>query len=685
MKTKILKSPIFILQILICFTCVASLNAQVYKWMSAGSLHNWFSEMGCEIESGRPGASQQDGLQWPANLGFQDSQCQKGLWIGAKDFTDETGTTYGHKVVHVGPRTDGIGEFFPISFDMISKFQLPKVLVDGVDSYGKSVVNDEVDPSIPADRMIVNVTNTQLGITMTRKILQFSHQSHDNYMIYEYTFTNTGNVDGDDDIELPNNTVEEMYCYFQYRYAPCQQPRFVIGNDAGWGINTMNNARGDGANNIALYNDPPDEQFRAQYSWHGYWSGRTPQHYDNIGGPIWETETWALKRGHITEKDTVGRLAAPQFVGNVTLHADDPDNIGTDSPDQPSTTNWLGSNDPRTMSNSAYNESWMLEEYEIMSSGYMTPRHAWAAEPTGNFAEQQSEIITSAGFSFGNGYGPYTLGPGESITIIMAEGANGLSTEKCIEIGRQYKQGVIDAKEKNTWVLTGEDSLFKTFRLAIDNYQSGYTIADGPKPPKTFNISGGGDRIQLSWEVYENDPNLLGFRIYRNAGNHDDPFEPAELIYEASVNERNYNDLTPVRGVGYYYYIVAVNNDGLISNRHYTQSFDPAFLVRPAGKKISDIRVVPNPYILSSSVDRLRFPGEPDKLAFFNIPGQCTIQIYTEIGELIYTMEHTDGSGDDYWNAVTSSNQVVVSGIYIAIVTDNISGKKEIVKFVIIR
>ena len=60
---------------------------------------------------------------------------------------------------------------------------------------------------------------------------------------------------------------------------------------------------------------------------------------------------------------------------------------------------------------------------------------------------------------------------------------------------------------------------------------------------------------------------------------HDDPFEPPQVIYEASATERLYNDFTPVRGVGYYYYIETVGTNGLVSNRHFTQSFDPAFLV----------------------------------------------------------------------------------------------------------
>jgi hypothetical protein len=676
---------IILISLLLCG--ISIVNAQTYKWMAVGSLHNWFSQMGCEIEVGRPGSpSQQDGLQWPAILRKQDSQCAKGLWLGTKNFTDETGNTYGYKVVHIGPRTDGIGEVFPEYFEMVSKFDPPRVFVDDLHSYGKSVENDDVDPDLDADRIIYNIVNTQLGVTIERTILAFSHPDHDNYMIYEYTYTNTGNVDDDSDIELPNNTVEDFYVFYQYRYSPCFQPRYVIGNASGWGISAMHDARGDGASNIAIYNDPLDERFRAQYTWQGYWSGRDPQHYDNIGGPIWEPNSILLDRGYTTEDDSVGRLAAPQFVGNVTLYADDPDNIGVDDVNQPSTTNWFGSNVERTKNNDPYNEVWMQEEYEMMSDQHKSPRHAWAAEPTGNFANQQSELESPAGYSFGNGYGPYTLGSGESITIVMAEAADGLGTEQCIDIGRQYKNGQIDAVAKNIWVLTGKDSLFKTFRNAISNYASGYSEAQAPKPPKTFNIEGGGDRIILTWDIYDNSTDVQSYRIYRNEGEFDNPYKPPILVYEASASERRFDDLTPIRGIGYYYFIQTVDNSGLVSNRHYTQSFDPAFLVRPAGKQMSDVRVVPNPFILSSSPNRLRFgSSEPDKLAFFNIPGQCTIQIFTETGELVYTIEHTNGSGDEYWKGVNYSNQVVVSGIYIAVIKDNITGEKGLVKFVVIR
>ena len=65
--------------------------------------------------------------------------------------------------------------------------------------------------------MIVNEVNTLLGITMKRKIMQWSQQYNDNYMIMEYEFINTGNADADADIELPGQTLNDVYFFWQYR------------------------------------------------------------------------------------------------------------------------------------------------------------------------------------------------------------------------------------------------------------------------------------------------------------------------------------------------------------------------------------------------------------------------------------------------------------------------------------
>ena len=112
-------------------------------------------------------------------------------------------------------------------------------------------------------------------------------------------------------------------------------------------------------------------------------------------------------------------------------------------------------------------------------------------------------------------------------------------------------------------------------------------------------------------------------------------------------------------------------------------------------EKLSEIRVVPNPYNLKARNIQygLNDPSSIDKLGFFNLPPVCKIKIYTELGDLIATIDHTNGSGDDYWYSLTSSRQIVVSGLYIAYfeVTENSSdgqykkGDSIFKKFIIIR
>ena len=211
-------------------------------------------------------------------------------------------------------------------------------------------------------------------------------------------------------------------------------------------------------------------------------------------------------------------------------------------------------------------------------------------------------------------------------------------------------------------------------------------------------MQSGSDQIVLSWETFAN-ANHTGFEIWRTRnfyeGTVDDLWE-YQLIATLGPEAREYADADVVRGISYFYYIQSVgqvNSDGtgmtptgmvMKSSRYYTQTYDPAFLKRPPGGVMSDVRVVPNPYVLEAD-QNIRFPDQQDKLAFFEIPGECTIQIFSELGESIFTIEHTDGTGDEFWNLTTESNQVITSGIYFAVITDLQTGEKIIKKFVIIR
>lgn len=693
------------------------------KWLSVGSLHNWYSEIGSEAESQGFIGNQQDGMRWPGIYQVTDMQAWKGLWVGAQDVRGPDGTSYPYRVVHVGPRVTGAGEFFPVEFNLVMPFEQPSVLVDGVVTVpAAEMVVDEVDEETAAAAMIVNRVNTLLGLTMERRILQFSQPYHDNYHIIEYTFTNTGNTDEDDEIELPDQTLEDVYVFKQWRWAPTRETRYVIGsNPTGWGINTMIDVRGDGAGP-----EPGEEDLRAQYAWHGNFPPFTE--YDNIGGPILPEAFTEVTPSYL-QGDTLGRFGASQFVGAVTLHADASTTDDTDDPDQPTTTLWWSADDVIMSNNDAFNPDKMRQEYELMSSGHRTPSHAFEVEPSGlpGWIDPSGDpsLGTSGGHIAGNGYGPYTVAPGESFRIVVAEAADGLSREANRVLGLQFKESGADAgapltyqgetMTKNEWVFTGRDSLFQTFSRALANYRSGYAIPEAPRPPSSFEVTSGGDRIALSWEYPENAPSPGGFEIWRAQGQFDSTYTRIATLDGSarSYDDTDADDGQPVRGLDYYYYIQAVsdapNQDGtgetptgvaLRSNRYYTQTYTPARLKRQQGLAMEEIRVVPNPMHVGAA-ESFRFGGggTVDRLAFYEIPGFCRIEIFTELGERIASIDHNDGSGDEFWDLTTESRQVVASGVYIAVftVTEDIPdpaspdgllyerGQRAFRKFVVIR
>ncbi len=716
MKLKLLKYPANI-SLSIAMLVMLLMNGPAFsqyatKWMDIGSFQTWFSNAGSEYEEQRV-LVQQDGDRWPAIYPNQDMEAAKGIWIGVTNWKDAQGVTWPYKVIHFGPRYDGdASEFVPQAFTTTDKFQLPSVIVDGNPSYAIPPDVDNVDASLKEDRLIFDSVQTSIGLTMVRRIIGFSQQYNDNYIIYDYTFKNNS-----------NQALTGLRVFWQCRYAVCADVRYVIGaNSAGWGIGADSDTRGDGLTpsttffgSDVLTGQPVngDNDVRAQYTWLGNFNnpsygsfsltgmpglgvaGAPPS--DNIGGPIWAAP---ISQPGPPATDTTGRLGAAQFIGVVTLHADKSATDTTDDPNEPSTTAYVSSDDPLNSQNSQFNNTKMQLEYTLMSAGHavgwINGQVAWSgqrlADKTGLGGDPSQG--TTGGLSVASGYGPYNLNPGQSVHIVMAEAAAGLSREACIRIGHEFKLGKITAAQKDDSVYTGRDSLFQTFRRALANYHSGYNLPQPPAPPSTFTVTSGGNKIALSWNPPSGGPTVDGYMIYRAQGLVDSAYT---LLYQCGPNVTHYDDISAVRGYDYYYYILSVgdpaDNTGgvgtpagtaLESGRYYTQTYDPAKLLRPGVLHLDSIRVVPNPYTLASNPNLLRYVGEPNQIGFLNIPPQCTIKIYTELGQLIRTIQHTNGSGDEYWNLTTSSDQIVVSGVYI-VVFQTPQGQTAIKKFVVIR
>ncbi len=623
-----------------------------------------------------------EGLNWPADYSYTDNAVIERQWIGCQDFTDSKSQVWENYCVAFIQAAAG-SSVFPMVHKQTAKFDLPMVYVDGTElSVPLRGEIDDIDPSQIPDRIVTNVVNTSMGVTMTRRIFAFSQQWHDNYFIKEFTFKNTGYVNATSQRVL-NATVKGFRFGFGVRYSVSREGDFSIGDGQSWGKHSWVTRRGEDyaqhVSDVLTEASGIPQWLRAGYSWAGQSSVNT---FDNIGGPY---------------KTGDGRLRAPQFAGIVVLHVDRSATDKSDDPAQPNTLGWhagdtypsLGDMTLGTLPN-------QIDLYKMLSG--------IPYKGLGNPTERMDEVYMATkpdpwmvhgdggGTNVWINFGPFDLAPGDSVTIVLAEGVSGMSREKCFDVGRLWKKAFDDPSFKgpftlpngtttadkdifkDTWLYTGRDSIMKTFSRAKRNYDLGYQIPQAPLPPPMFTVNSGGDRISLSWDPSPSagSPGFSGYKIFRATGKTDTTFDEIASLGPGSTS---FDDVTAQRGFSYYYYISSVN-DGtnnatggptpsgqLMSNRFYTRTTEPAYLRRQAGESLSSIRVVPNPYNIAAP--GMQYPGEPDKIMFLNIPGHCTIRIYTENGDMIKEIQHENGSGDESWNSITSSRQVIVSGIYI--------------------
>ncbi len=95
---------------------------------------------------------------------------------------------------------------------------------------------------------------------------------------------------------------------------------------------------------------------------------------------------------------------------------------------------------------------------------------------------------------------------------------------------------------------------------------------------------------------------------------------------------------------------------------------------------MSGIRVVPNPFIVNAKWEQIT---NNRRLRFMFLPPVCTIGIYTVRGELVTTLTHANGTGDEDWNLTNKSGVEVAFGLYLYVVQTP-AGEKTIGKFSII-
>ena len=113
----------------------------------------------------------------------------------------------------------------------------------------------------------------------------------------------------------------------------------------------------------------------------------------------------------------------------------------------------------------------------------------------------------------------------------------------------------------------------------------------------------------------------------------------------------------------------------------YTLQFQGSSYRTVSESELSQIRVVPNPYVVNAAWERAK---NVRRIEFQYLPPRCTIYIYTLRGELVNVLEHNSNSGTLDWNLTSQSKQDLAFGIYIYVVKTP-DGKQHIGKFALIK
>nr|HQU73450.1 fibronectin type III domain-containing protein [Calditrichia bacterium] len=590
-----------------------------------------------------------------------------------------------------------------------SRYQPPKITVDGREIQDPFPLDgsDEVNPDIipgTADMMVTSTINTDMGVTITQKVLSWSQANHDDYIIYDWTFTNTGNIDLDDDIELPNQTLTNVYFLRSSRLER-------------WDSQFWYSGEGDYA----------EDTLRLRYAYPGRRSDSGTE--DNTGNGYWEPQP--------------GWMWNPMSVGQAILHADRSVSDPTDDFNQPMMTGtensdllWIR-NDPTSTGPADWAQVWrgMTEgwewrgEVERLSGANVRP--GFRSVHMEDQAVPGVKYITDLSWvTFGAAYfwaaGPYTLAPGEDFRIVWADGFGVINPLKIWEVQTAWENGnatpppgmtfdnaggvgLVDNMPtpyknnpelynnnfndwaRDAWIFTGIDSLKQNMNNAQWNVRNNYNVPAAPQPP-SITVNSLPNKIEISWgDESEDATDFAGYKLYRSEGFWYEGYLRGTNTREHGQWElignfpgsgtHSYDDTDVTRGISYFYKVVAYDDgtqngpdvDGgghpLESGHFLNVTRRGAVLTRPAKSDLSEVVIVPNPF--NSSARELQYPGEPDKILFLELPPVCTIRIYTESGDLVKVIEHDNGSGDESWGLNTNEHmtsetgQIVVSGIYI--------------------
>jgi len=224
------------------------------------------------------------------------------------------------------------------------------------------------------------------------------------------------------------------------------------------------------------------------------------------------------------------------------------------------------------------------------------------------------------------------------------------------------------------WVnVTGDTSTygFSPLQVSPDNYRlpGDYLVAFGDSSAK---FAGDPNSTQVPFQVFNlvNDPTRSSpLALY--VRNPHAPWTSGDYVYllEPDIAHRTWqfsitwqeDSVPPQPGDEYLYR----TRKPFTSEDVYLYRTQADTVTQP--NLLRDVRVVPNPYIVSSPTELYaRRDHITHDLRFTHVPPRCTIRIYSLEGQLLRTLHHDSPTiGEVHWDLLTSEHLEVAYGVYI--------------------
>ena len=193
-----------------------------------------------------------------------------------------------------------------------------------------------------------------------------------------------------------------------------------------------------------------------------------------------------------------------------------------------------------------------------------------------------------------------------------------------------------------------------------NQYQVNFRYVNSSQPDSLIGILSDGDKIQIVSD-YSNTKRLWIFKV-----DHPDSLP---------VNQR----INPVSGD----ILKTVSTKSFDRKDNFTFSFNGnAVNISKEQDELSNIYVVPDPYLVSSSLERKvinEAEGRGDRrIDFVNLPNSCSISIFTTAGRFVRKLEHYSETSfsREIWDLRTKDGLEIAPGIYFYVVETPTGGTK---------